>query len=93
MADDEGQQQRRHELGKPDHAQREGTAGQPVDLPADGDGLHLEREVRKGPRQQEQREGTMAQDGTGGRQVRRVRLWQGNSGVENRLLRTIIIIE
>src|SRR5712692_8797576 len=41
MADDQRQQHHRHELHQPDQSEVERAADEVVNLPADGDGLHL----------------------------------------------------
>ncbi len=56
-----GQKHGGYELHEADQAQVEGAVGQFVDLPADGDGHHLEAEARGAPGEPEIQEGAMAQ--------------------------------
>ena len=66
VARDERERDRRHEGGEADEAERERTAGEVVDEPADRDRLHLLREPARDARGGEQREVARAEGGEAG---------------------------
>ena len=56
LSDDQRQRDGRHELHEADEAEIERAARQRIELPADGDGLHVQREGDQHPRRPEERE-------------------------------------
>jgi len=58
----ERQQEHRQELGKPDETEIQRTAGERVDLPTHGNGLHLEGDHGRNPGDPKQDKRTVPQD-------------------------------
>jgi hypothetical protein len=73
MTDDEQQRDRRQELREPDQAEVEHASRQRVDLPTDGNRLHLVGEYRRQPRDPEARERRVVEQRSGCRTVQGVR--------------------